>query len=274
MLRPISWVGVCALAWTVTTTGPGAAAEKSKAVFPPDPEAPTVELFAGIASGELEVRVIPKDSAECRLVVRNKTAAPLNVRMPEAFAAMPVLAQFQQNPLFQGVQGQNNSQAPQGLGVGGPGGGVFGQPQGGVFGQGQGLFNVAPEKPAQWRLPSVCLEHGRPEPKPAVAYEVKPIDTIAAQPAVVQLCAMLGRGEIGQKPAQAAAWNLQQGMSWNELRAEAVKLPFGARRPYFRPDELAVAKRAAERAAELAGPKPQSTSLTQRTAQAAPAGSR
>ena len=53
-----------------------------------------VELFAGIEQQQLEVQLIPRDASQCRLLISNKTDQPLSVKLPEAFAGVPVLAQF------------------------------------------------------------------------------------------------------------------------------------------------------------------------------------
>ena len=60
----------------------------------PEPEhLQNVELFEGMAAGELEVTVIAKDAKEGMLLVKSKLDKPLTVKLPEAFAAVPVLAQ-------------------------------------------------------------------------------------------------------------------------------------------------------------------------------------
>src|SRR5690348_11324911 len=53
-----------------------------------------VELFAGMEAGQVEAKIIPKDAKEGTLTLKNKTDKPLTIRMPEAFAAVPVLAQI------------------------------------------------------------------------------------------------------------------------------------------------------------------------------------
>ena len=53
-----------------------------------------MELFAGIEQQQLEVQLIPRDASQCRLLISNKTDQPLSVKLPEAFAGVPVLAQF------------------------------------------------------------------------------------------------------------------------------------------------------------------------------------
>ena len=50
---------------------------------------------------------------------------------------------------------------------------------------------------------------------------------------------MLGRGELDQTTAQAAAWNLSDGLSWTEL-AQKVKVKHlnGSVKMYFSPQQI------------------------------------
>ena len=49
---------------------------------------------------------------------------------------------------------------------------------------------------------------------------------------------MLGRREIDQRGAQVAAWNLQNGMSWQRLATKNIKHLNGIREPYFSRAEI------------------------------------
>ena len=58
-------------------------------------EAPTeVEMFAAMKAGDIDVKLIPQDSRSGNVIVTNKTNKPLKIRLPEAFAGVPVNAQF------------------------------------------------------------------------------------------------------------------------------------------------------------------------------------
>ncbi len=72
-----------------------AAAEQAAADAADDADAPanTVELFAAMKSKDIEVKFIPKDDREARVIIKNNTKQPLTVQLPEAFAGVPVLAQ-------------------------------------------------------------------------------------------------------------------------------------------------------------------------------------
>jgi hypothetical protein len=241
---------------------------------------PTVDIFSGIETGALDVKLIPKDSTECRLLIKNKTDKPLNVSLPDVFAGTPVLAQRRPG-LFDDFGGGNNSgSAAQQLGIGNPFGNNFqGNFQGGGnqflnmppwgnnrgpgmgrgLGPGLGPFNVAPEKVAQLKLQSVCLDPGKPNPRPQMAYQIKPIDGATDKPEVHMVCRMLGYGRLSQRAAQAAAWHLNNGMSWKQLAAMRHRSAIaGISKPVFTRRQLAEGKKAAERAVELAK-KPKQT---------------
>ncbi len=57
------------------------------------PEAKTVDLFAGIDSGALKVKYIPKNDREAQVLIENTTKQPVSVQLPDAFVGVPVLAQ-------------------------------------------------------------------------------------------------------------------------------------------------------------------------------------
>jgi hypothetical protein len=189
---------------------------------PIDPDTPTVDMFDGIADGDLAVKFIPKDSKEGKVLIENKTDKPLTVKLPDAFAGVPVLAQ---NAGAAGSSSNNNN-ANQGVG-GGMGGG------GGGGGQGGNMFNVPPEKVALVKVTTVCLDHGKAEPRAGVPYEIKPIESVTDKPEVQELCRMLGTGQINQRAAQVAAWHLNNGMSWQELAAKQLRHAGGSSEPYF-----------------------------------------
>lgn len=258
----------CALAaaWAALVLLPLArAVERPKGVGRIDPAAETVDLFAAVEQGRLEVTLIPKDSSECRVMIKNLGDKPLNVRLPEAAAGVPVLAQFLPPNANNGnvFNNNNNNAGPQNIGMGFPQN-MNNNPMNNLFnmpnnpgGRGQNqmfgpLFNIAPENVAQFRLECVCLDHGNPDPRPKIPYQLKPLEAVSEKAEVRELCAMLGRGEVGQRAAQAAAWHLANGMSWEQLKAKEVTLALGRiREPFFSPKQLAAAKKAVEQAAKL-----------------------
>ena len=124
------------------------------------------------------------------------------------------------------------------------------------------MFNVPPEKVGQFKVTTVCLEHGKREPRAAIPYEIKPLDSFTTKPGVRELCQLLGNGQINQRAAQAAAWHLNNGMSWQELAAKRLRYANGTSKPYFRPQEIRGAMQAsafALKAAEDNKQEPQTT---------------
>jgi hypothetical protein len=208
-----------------------AATPKGSSARPPQPRdanaiGEPVDLFDVIDAGQVDVKFIPKDSTQAQVLISNRTKKPLSVRLPETFAGLPVLKQ-----------------------VGGGGGG--GQSVGGGFGAGGGgggFFNVPAEKTGKLKVACVCLEHGKAEPRPAMAYEIRPIREANENPAVAELCKLLGAGRVDQRAAQAAAWHLASGMSWQELAAKELIYADGRREPYFASHELLLAAKAVETA--------------------------
>ena len=212
-----------------------------------NPDNESVEMFAAMEAGQIEVKLIHKDSTRARIIIKNKSDKPLNVELPKAFAGVPVLAQFgggQQGGGGGGGQGGGQ----QSSGGGGGGGGQQGGGQGG--GQG-GFFNVPAEKVGQVRVACVCLEHGKDEPRPAIPYDIKPITAFTSDPAVHELCRMLGEGKLDQRAAQAAAWHLANGMSWEELAAKQIKRLNGPSYPYFSRQEIMAGIQIANHSIEL-----------------------
>jgi len=202
-----------------------------------NPDHKTVEMFDAIDKGQIEVKLIPKDSRQSQVLVENKTDKPLNVKLPEAFAGVPVLAQAGAGLGAGGGNRRNNNRGGGGQGFGGGFGGMGGMGMGGM-GMGMGMFNVPPEKVGKFKVTTVCLEHGKPEPRPAMQYEIKPIDSFTDKQEVHELCRMLGSGKINQRAAQVAAWHLNNQMSFQELAAKRLRFANGTSCPYFTPQEL------------------------------------
>jgi hypothetical protein len=121
---------------------------------------------------------------------------------------------------------------------------------------GGGMFNIAPDKVQKVKIATVCLDHGKNDPSPRVPYKPVPIDSYAKDPAVAEVIKLMCRGQLDQHSAQAAAWHLQNGLTWQFL---AQKIGFkhldGRQDPYFTAAQLEralaatrVAKDAAEKA--------------------------
>jgi hypothetical protein len=203
-----------------------------------------VELFAGIQQKQLEVQLIPRDSSQGRLLISNKTDQPLSVKLPDAFAGVPVLAQF-------GAFGGN---LPPGLMPGGnsaPPAAAANAPQrvggSGHSASGPTMFNVPPESTRQLKVDTVCLDYGHPTPRPAIKYDIQPISAATDKAGVAEVCELLGRREISHRAAQLAAWHLSNDMSWPALAALRTRQAIGST-PSYTQEELLAAKKAVEKA--------------------------
>jgi hypothetical protein len=188
----------------------------------------TVNVFDAMKDGRIAVRFIAENEHKAHIVVENKTKQPLNVKLPEVFAGMPVLAQAA-DPAAQAA--------------------------GGAAGGGAAAFNVAPERTRRISVPTLCLEHGKPDPNSRMKYELKPIDAISDKPEVAELLKRYGRGEVNVRVAQAAAWHLQNGMSWKELAAKELRHARRPNEPYFSRAELMAAMNVTKEIAKKVGPQ-------------------
>lgn len=234
----------------------------SKAIKADEPQAELTELFAAAAKGDIEIKLIVKDSTTGQVIITNKTNKPLTIQLPEAFAGVPVLAQFGGAGGGGLGAGGGGNQAQQGVGGGGFGGGGGGF--GGGGGGGGGLFNIGPEKVGKLKFKAVCLDHGKLDPNPRIPYEMRPIESYVSKGEVIEMVKMLAKGEIDQHSAQAATWHLNNGLSWNELAGKiGVKHLNGTTEPYFTQGQLevglAASRAAAKRAEEVAKKKPAPT---------------
>lgn len=211
------------------------------------PGSQTVEFFSALDQGHIAATVIPRDARQLTVQVENKTDKPLAIRMPESIAAVPVLAQmFMPGQLPGNNARANTQQQPQGLGA------PFGGPQMGnnLFQRGQQfnmpggpLFNVLPGRIVKKKLSCVCLEFGKPNPRPRIPYRIERVEKLNSKPEVRELLALFGQGACSQKTAQIAAWHLANDMSWEQLARLKHKLANGSTRPRFTPADLQLAQR-------------------------------
>jgi len=193
------------------------------------PDAQTVEMFSAIEKGDIAVKLIPKDSTQSNVVIENKTDRPLNVKLPSAFAGVPVLAQAAAGGAGRGRSGSSGNSGNQGTGGG----------MGGMGGMGGGgMFSLPPESVGKFKVETVCLDHGKAEPRAAVPYEIKPLESYTAKPGVREVCQMLGDGKLNRRAAQAAAWHLNNDMSWEQLAAKRLRHANGTSEPYFTAQEI------------------------------------
>ena len=278
MRKLVSWsLSLCAIAANCGALG---AVEKSAKKVAKSDAAAEIELFDGIQSKLLEVKVVALGSHRANVIIANKTQEPIMVRLPDVFAAVPVLGQFggggQGGGLFgagqgggqfvggqggggqggggQGGGGQGGGGQGLGGGFGGQGGGGQGgggQGGGGQFGGGggpfgggggRGMFRVEADRPGKLQVEMVCLEHGKPDPNPRMKYFLVPLEQLNADPKVTELCRLLAEGKVKQNIAQAAAWNMANGMTWDALaKKNRRESQYTGNEKYFTQDDLRAA---------------------------------
>ena len=246
-----------------------------KAAEPVD-ESQAVELFQAMEEGLVEVKLVPKNSLESSLSVTNKTNRPIVVDMPSAFAGVPVLAQpgmggfgggpggfggpggggfgggaFGGDDMRGGRNGGRNGGMNSGRGGNSGGnqsiGGGMGGGRGGMGGfgggmggrRGGGMFSIAPNQTHKEEVRTVCLEHGKKEPRSTVKYTIVPIDAYTDNRTTQVLCEMLGDAELDQNAVQVAVWSAENGLTMEELAAKTRQT--SRNNPvesYFKPGEL------------------------------------
>lgn len=212
-----------------------------------DADAKQVELFAGMEDGTFETKVIPLGPQGGNLLISNKTAEPLTVKMPPSFVAVQVLKQFQPVP-----PGGNNNPNAQGNGgqqqaVGGgtqpnnqPNANPFGAAGNGP-GAGNGFFSIPPERTIKVSYTSACLEHGKADPTPRANYKLVKTADYTQDRTLQAVIAMVASGRLDRQSAQAAVWHCSDDMSWQQLRRKYVHTVLG-KVPYFKAKELHVAQ--------------------------------
>ena len=186
-----------------------------------------VDFFEAKKRGDIDVMFIPRNSKSANVIVRNKTNKGMKVRMPEAFAGVPMLGQMG------------------GMGMGMGGGGMG------------GFQNIEPGKVRKFKVTTVCLEHGKKEPNPRVKYDIIPIESFTKKPEVIELCRMLGSGQLNQSAAQAAAWHFTDDLTWIELVNKiGARHLNGTVDRFFHPNTVRLGMRYAQVAAQRAKLRP------------------
>jgi hypothetical protein len=199
------------------------------------------------------------------VLVKNLTDKPLDVKLPASFASVPVLAQGMMGGgmggggMGGGGMGGGGGQA----GGGGMGGGGMGGMGGGGMGGGGGFMRLAPEKMRKVAVETVCLEHGKPDPNPRMAYKMVPLEQFTQDETVRVLCESLGNRQVTQNAAQAAAWHLMDGLTWHELATKnRVESKYTGNVRWFSNIELRTAQAIVSEAARIAKARQESSDGT------------
>lgn len=198
---------------------------------PAEPNSIQAELFTAMDDGQVEVKFIALNTTKANLLVRNLTDQPMTIKIPAKFAGVPINRQFGGGGGGMGGGGMGGGGGGMGgggggggqtMGGGGGGGGMGGGGMGGggMGGGGGGFMRIPPQRQQKLTVPTVCLEHGKPDPTPKMAYKIVPLDMVTKDDRVHVLCEALGNRQVAQNTAQAAAWNLMDKLSWEKLAAK------------------------------------------------------
>ncbi len=238
-------------------------------------EPKTVEMFQAMQDGILTVDYIGKDAKEANLIFKNKGDDPLIVVLPQTFGAVPVLAQGMMGMGGMGgmggggmggmggggmggmggggMGGMGGMGGGQGMGGGMGGGGMGGMGGGGMGGMGMGgggmggmggMMRVEADIPRKMTVATVCLNHGKADPNPRMKYKVVRLAEVNDSPVIEEFCKALGAGRVNQNTAQAAAWHVANGLTWEELvRKPRVISEYTGIEMFFSPFEVQAAMR-------------------------------
>ena len=202
--------------------------------------------FAAIEKGDIDVKLIPKDSKQSKVLIENKTDQPLNIKLPDFFSGVPVLAQG----VGGAAGGRSNSGNKKNQSVGGGMGGMGGG--GGMGGMGGGMFNVAPEQVGKFTSPRFASITARPSRDRQPTMKSSPWKPLPPSPACAS-CASCWASGRSASAAQAAAWHLNNDMTWEQLAAKWYRSATGTpTKPYFTAEEIQAAQQIASTALGLA----------------------
>ena len=112
-------------------------------------------------------------------------------------------------------------------------------------GMGGGFFSVPPEKTVQFPGTTVCLNHGKAEPKPKMTYRLVKLEDFTSDKVLQEVLEAVGTGKFDdqKQAAQAATWFLTDKMSWEKLADKKIERVGGAEDdPYFSQDDMMAAR--------------------------------
>jgi len=172
-----------------------------------------VELFAGLQDGRLRARFVAADAEQARLTIVNVADAPLTVELPSTFAGVPTST-------------RSGGESPQTLGA------VI-QPtsQGRLT-----SIDLLPGRRQELPVVCVCLEYGKPTPRPRDAFTIATVESVSDRAEVRTLLEELAEGRLDQAAAQLAAWHFNNGLTGEQLAATG-----------FAPERMADAAKLVER---------------------------
>jgi len=202
----------------------------------PSPRQQSVDLFSAITNKQVDVKFIARDDKHSMVRIKNSTEQPITVRLPEAFVGTPV-------PYDRGQSGYTQT----------VGGSFYDETPGAMSREDDAAtLRVEPGREAELPVRTVCLDPGLPPPRPDLSYQIRPVASHTGNPALYELCRMLGQPGTNQNASQAAAWYLDDGLSWAALGAMHTPSPQGRLIPVFTASDIRLAKKLAAKAISVA----------------------
>lgn len=264
ILRVASVMASCAIVVGLLGAGRGAITKLTL-----DPNAPVVDLFDGVSQGQFDVRLVAQNAHEGKIFITNKSDKPLSVAIPKGLVGVQVMPQIfgQGNGNLFG-QGQNglgqNGQNGMAQNVGGNaspvGAGNTGFPNApnqmnNNFPGAAGFFSVPPEKTVQIGFNSVCLNYGKKEPHAGMKYKLVKADTVTTDPVLAQFLEDYSPRK-GVEAQQAAAWNLANGLTWEQISQLTDQKVPGSPTMLFTPGQVKGARELVDQAKTNAANRP------------------
>jgi hypothetical protein len=196
------------------------------------------DLFDAMQDGTVEATFVARNSQKGRIIMKNKTGKPVSIEIPDAFIGVP-MAQMGGMGGGGGMMGGGGGGQQQSVGGGGGGGRGGGRGGGGGGRRGGGGFNIPPESIKRVDVPLLCLDHGLKEPSSSKPYAIRPIENFIKDPALIKIVAAYAADELPPGAAQAAVWNVNSEVGWDELASKLTGTKRNINRePYFSRDEI------------------------------------
>jgi hypothetical protein len=96
------------------------------------------------------------------------------------------------------------------------------------------------------------MDHGLREPSSSKPYAIVPIENVIKDPAVIEVIAAYANGDLPTGAAQAAIWNMNSEVSFEELSQKLTGTARSiVREPYFSRDEIQTAMAIVNEAREV-----------------------
>jgi hypothetical protein len=189
-------------------------------------ESSSLNVFEGMQARQIEVKLTQQNEKSGVMLVRNTTKQPITVEFPAAFVGVHIT---NANLVARGQAPQSNGQTAQSTGVSISGAPArlaadapvpdkLGEPQANAKEEPKpGQFEVPAGKTIRFPVTSVCLEYGKPEPNAKLPYLIIPVERYSRNPVLHELLPLFAKARVSQKVAQAAAWHVSNGLTWQEL---------------------------------------------------------